>query len=464
MATSGGDANSLLRGPRTPYWACNCGEHANFASRLKCRGCGKQAPQKIKSAALAADKQHDDGDWQPAKPSGRWACQNAACGYQRNFARNKVCYRCLAPRGVASLSPRSSAIVPAEFSRSNSSRSVSFQEDQTRLDKAKGLVAMLTSQYDEAAPVLAAAKAELAEAEAEERIKITLNASAVPTSSQLASAESKLKNLEKRHDDALATLGNAQQSVIDAQESVDDVVKAIELQKQEVLNIRSRLAGVDAHIVRFAKSVDALLVQFGSLQSAIDAGNTEVALKTISEQIEVVQGGLPVSLRNAVGNWASWAAPTVNAATSVAATSVSPAASELAARNERIRVAAAAIPPVGLNAQLPFGAMPISTAAQALLAQATAAAAQAPTLGSGGRPDDPGPFPEAGLEKLGGDDKMRTKDGTRVVNAEKSPSEEAEEVEEETEVVDADAPASKAQRTGDLPSSPSGAAGSGHCS
>ena len=46
----------LLRGPRQPLWVCGgCGEDANWACRLRCRGCSRFAPRSVQDAARSAD-------------------------------------------------------------------------------------------------------------------------------------------------------------------------------------------------------------------------------------------------------------------------------------------------------------------------------------------------------------------------------------------------------------------------
>ena len=40
----------MLAGPKTPEWACICGETRNFACRIVCR-CGRNAPRHIRRQA-----------------------------------------------------------------------------------------------------------------------------------------------------------------------------------------------------------------------------------------------------------------------------------------------------------------------------------------------------------------------------------------------------------------------------
>ena len=46
--------NEVLRGPRRPFWSCGCGEADNFASRIACRSCLRDAPRSILNKARAA--------------------------------------------------------------------------------------------------------------------------------------------------------------------------------------------------------------------------------------------------------------------------------------------------------------------------------------------------------------------------------------------------------------------------
>ena len=43
-----------MQGPRAPAWACHCGFGANWACRIRCRDCGRQAPRSILDKATAA--------------------------------------------------------------------------------------------------------------------------------------------------------------------------------------------------------------------------------------------------------------------------------------------------------------------------------------------------------------------------------------------------------------------------
>ena len=57
----GGTAStSVLRGPKAPHWACGqCLYAENWASRLSCKGCGRNAPATIAGRARQAQKDHD---------------------------------------------------------------------------------------------------------------------------------------------------------------------------------------------------------------------------------------------------------------------------------------------------------------------------------------------------------------------------------------------------------------------
>ena len=47
-------AMDVLYGPRAPEWTCQCGEDANWASRIRCKACAKPAPTRVVQAAKAA--------------------------------------------------------------------------------------------------------------------------------------------------------------------------------------------------------------------------------------------------------------------------------------------------------------------------------------------------------------------------------------------------------------------------
>ena len=64
-AGSSGSSNDgervVLRGPRKPEWCCSCGCDRNWASRTKCKECGKWAPRSILDKARKADKEAAEG-------------------------------------------------------------------------------------------------------------------------------------------------------------------------------------------------------------------------------------------------------------------------------------------------------------------------------------------------------------------------------------------------------------------
>ena len=49
--------DAVLCGPKSPTWSCGCGQSCNFASRIRCRGCNRDAPGRIRAAAEKAHKQ-----------------------------------------------------------------------------------------------------------------------------------------------------------------------------------------------------------------------------------------------------------------------------------------------------------------------------------------------------------------------------------------------------------------------
>ena len=62
------NTGEALFGPKTPVWGCSCGESANWASRIKCKACGKAAPQTIADKAKAASKRAQAA---PPEPTAR---------------------------------------------------------------------------------------------------------------------------------------------------------------------------------------------------------------------------------------------------------------------------------------------------------------------------------------------------------------------------------------------------------
>lgn len=62
--------DDVLPGPKRPCWGCPCGEANNWASRLCCKGCAKQAPRRIAAAARAAAEKRFAGVALPASGIG----------------------------------------------------------------------------------------------------------------------------------------------------------------------------------------------------------------------------------------------------------------------------------------------------------------------------------------------------------------------------------------------------------
>ena len=58
----------VLPGPKKPVWCCACGEGNNWASRIKCKGCNRNAPQSVVNRAKAAAKQRAASDSGPRAP------------------------------------------------------------------------------------------------------------------------------------------------------------------------------------------------------------------------------------------------------------------------------------------------------------------------------------------------------------------------------------------------------------
>ena len=49
---SGNDGGDVLPGPKKTLWGCGgCGTDGNWASRLRCRQCNKEAPQRVQAEA-----------------------------------------------------------------------------------------------------------------------------------------------------------------------------------------------------------------------------------------------------------------------------------------------------------------------------------------------------------------------------------------------------------------------------
>ena len=68
--------SDVLAGPKFPLWGCSrCGQDGNWASRIRCRGCGNGASQKVVTAAKAAaarakqEKPQGGGGAQRRQPS-----------------------------------------------------------------------------------------------------------------------------------------------------------------------------------------------------------------------------------------------------------------------------------------------------------------------------------------------------------------------------------------------------------
>lgn len=51
-------SDEVLRGPKSPCWGCTCGENNNWACRIVCRGCGREAPERIRTRARKEHKKY----------------------------------------------------------------------------------------------------------------------------------------------------------------------------------------------------------------------------------------------------------------------------------------------------------------------------------------------------------------------------------------------------------------------
>jgi cell division septum initiation protein DivIVA len=62
-APGAGLQQGVQGGSRNPVWGCGCGEAANWASRAKCRQCGRDAPTSILNRAKQDRAKQEKGAW-----------------------------------------------------------------------------------------------------------------------------------------------------------------------------------------------------------------------------------------------------------------------------------------------------------------------------------------------------------------------------------------------------------------
>ena len=75
--------DAILQGPKSPTWSCGCGQAGNFACRIRCRGCNRDAPARIRTSAEKANKESVAVPKVSAHPQPRGYWQQSAPKDQR---------------------------------------------------------------------------------------------------------------------------------------------------------------------------------------------------------------------------------------------------------------------------------------------------------------------------------------------------------------------------------------------
>ena len=264
----------VLRGPKTPLWCCGCGEDANWASRLRCRTCGRDAPARIRASAQKADKEAKlvpKGSPQPM-PQGKWASGAPESGrFQKLEARLKT------------LEAENKLLRDA--SKVSSTDVVELDDDADDLACAVGRNPKLVQEVlDATIKAYGAESTEAKEKAAELESLRETHRLAKPVSVQLRAAERRIdrqrKSVEKAKADAIAA-GEAVRAAQTASTEADSKLAKLEKQLQETeaerTAIISRKSGSPgAESVRgqdCCAALDALLTSFRGDAEAAQALN-----------------------------------------------------------------------------------------------------------------------------------------------------------------------------------------------
>ena len=256
MAPAGkrGD-KAVLSGPKSPCWKCGCGEPSNWACRIKCRHCGRDAPVKVVAAAKAAHKQ--PAPTYASGPKGAWAAgpprsvesivAQAVKAAEQRFAKEKsgagTAKEKQLAKELAALKKelaKELADKPGVAEDMETDTTVSPEVLQAKKDEVKWLKELPESNrkfVENHAQKLATAQAELDALFATKR-------NALPLATRHANAESRLKDRQKRLDKKVA----ARESLAEQRTELDKLI-----------------SGMDSEITDAAAEVDKLKQEVADL-------------------------------------------------------------------------------------------------------------------------------------------------------------------------------------------------------
>ena len=217
----------VLCGPKSPSWSCGCGQSGNFASRVRCRGCKRDAPARIRTAA---EKAHKRDAFAPpvsshAPPRGAW--KDGAPGDDR-LRRLEARLKSLEAENK-SLRSTGEDSTPDEMDENDGCMVLGTSADPVLLQ------AVLDATIKAYGPGSREAQDKTKELEAAR----TARHQSKPASVQMRAAERRVLQLQKAVEKAEAKATSAAQALCEAQAAAEEAT-------QKVATAKSRLQDAEA--------------------------------------------------------------------------------------------------------------------------------------------------------------------------------------------------------------------------
>ena len=228
----GGDG-AVLRGPRTPFWSCNCGQDANWANRVACRGCGKAPPRTIVDKARAADRAAAqaarDGPRQPAaRPGAAAESAQAAKDRKRIQELEKQVAALARERGAGEGAPADAAAAMDVDAGDGDSDGVSIEDLEKVLRDSERL---LKSDH----PVVQRLREDLDARKAKRW-------GSKKASARLRATEAKIERARKAVETHKAEAAAAEAALAAAQRAMQESLETVKRHEEELVVIQAELA------------------------------------------------------------------------------------------------------------------------------------------------------------------------------------------------------------------------------